>query len=195
MALPKPEFKFDVESYLAWEGEQTEKHEYHQGEIFAMVGARLPHQTLSGNVYAALKSGLRGTPCRTYLDGTKLRIDADDAVLYPDVMVTCDPRDKSGEDRYLSWPILIVEILSDSTAAYDMGPKFALYRKLDTLREYLIIDPDSRRIEVFRRNDANLWVLHDFTGQAVVELKSIDVTLPAEVIFEDLDQAASSISA
>lgn len=195
MALPKPEFKFDFESYLAWEGEQTEKHEYHQGEIFAMVGARLPHQTLSGNVYAALKSGLRGTPCRTYLDGTKLRIEADDAVLYPDVMVTCDPRDKSGEDRYIAWPILIVEVLSESTAAYDLGPKFALYRKLETLREYLIIDPDSRRIEVFRRNDASLWVLHDFTGEASVELTSIGITLPADVIFEDLDQAASSVSA
>jgi Uma2 family endonuclease len=195
MALPKPEFKFDLESYLAWEDEQIEKHEYHQGEIFAMVGARLPHQTLSGNVYAALKSGLRGTPCRTYLDGTKLRIEADDAVLYPDVMVTCDPRDKSGEDRYLSWPILIVEVLSESTAAYDLGPKFALYRKLETLREYLIIDPDSRRIEVFRRNEANLWVLRDFTGESIIELTSIGVTLPAEVVFEDFDQAASSVSA
>lgn len=195
MALPKPEFKFDFESYLAWESEQTEKHEYHQGEIFAMVGARLPHQTLSGNVYAALKSGLRGTPCRTYLDGTKLRIEADDAVLYPDAMVTCDPRDKSGEDRYIAWPILIVEVLSESTAAYDLGPKFALYRKLETLREYLIIDPDSRRIEVFRRNDVGLWVLHDFTGEAAVELNSVDMVLPAEVIFEDFDQTPSSESA
>lgn len=195
MALPKPEFKFDFESYLAWEGEQAEKHEYHQGEIFAMVGARLPHQTLSLNIAAALKSGLRGTPCRTYLDGTKLRIEADDAVLYPDVMVTCDPRDKSGEDRYLAWPILIVEVLSESTAGYDMGPKFALYRKLETLREYLIVDPDSRRIEVFRRNEANLWVLHDFTGEAAVTLDSVGVTLPTGVMFEDLDQATSSVSA
>jgi Uma2 family endonuclease len=186
---------YDLEAYLAWEAEQVEKHEYHRGKVVAKEGAGLRHQTLSGNVCAALKSGLRGTPCRTYLDGTKLRIEADDAVLYPDVMVTCDPRDKSGEDRYLSWPILIVEVLSESTAAYDLGPKFALYRKLETLREYLIIDPDSRRIEVFRRNEANLWVLHDFTGESIIELTSIGVTLPAEVVFEDFDQAASSVSA
>lgn len=75
MGLPDAEIRFDLATYLAWEAKQADKHEYHQGEVSAMVGARLPHQTISLNMAAALKQRLKGSPCRTYLDGTKLRID------------------------------------------------------------------------------------------------------------------------
>jgi Uma2 family endonuclease len=187
MALPHAAPRFDLESYLAWEAEQPEKHEYHQGEVFAMVGARLPHQAVWGSIFAALRERLRGGPCRVFPDGTKLRLDADDAVLYPDVMVTCDPRDRGAEDRFLSWPCLVVEVLSDSTAAYDLGPKFALYRRLATLREYLVVDPGARRVEVFRRDDEGRWVLYDFTAAAECTLTSVGAVLPLATIFEDID--------
>ena len=186
MGFPQLQNTLDVETYLAWEDTQVEKHEYHRGEVFAMVGARLPHQSVSGNVYSALKAALRGALCRTYLDGTKLRIEADDAVLYPDALVTCDSRDRGAEDRFVSWPILVVEVLSESTAAYDRGAKFALYRQIETLREYLVIDPDTRRVEVFRRNAEDLWVLYDFTAAKEVELSSLSVKLATELIFEDI---------
>ena len=188
MGFPQAEPRLDFEAYLAWEANQTEKHEYHHGEVFAMVGARLPHNTVSGNIFAAFRQYLRGSPCRTYIDGTKLHIAAADAVLYPDVIVSCDARDRGPEDRFLAFPALVVEVLSESTAAYDRGAKFALYRTLETLREYLIVDPDSRSVELFRRGADGHWVLHDFTDTANVEFASVGVSLAVTDLFEDVDQ-------
>jgi Uma2 family endonuclease len=188
MGLPHAEARFDMETYLVWEATQTEKHEYHRGEVFAMVGARLPHQQVSGNAAMALRQQLRGTAYRVYMSGTKLHIAAADAVLYPDVIVSCDARDRGSEDRFLAFPALVVEVLSESTAAYDRGAKFALYRTLETLREYLIVDPDSRRVELFRRGADGHWVLHDFTDAAHVDFSSIDVSVAVAELFEDLDK-------
>lgn len=189
MALPQTVERFDLESYLAWEAEQPEKHEYQAGEAFAMVGARLPHNAISGNIFSSLKQALRGSSCRAWIDGTKLRIEAADAVLYPDVMVGGDPRDNAGDDRFISHPVLLVEVLSEATAACDRGAKFALYRQLDTLREYLIVDPDSRRVELFRRDAEGRWVLFDFTGQPAVELATLSLKMSLADIFEDVSAA------
>lgn len=194
MGLPQTQTRLDFEGYLAWEAEQPEKHEYHLGEVFAMVGARLPHNTISGNLFAALKQRLRGGPCRAYIDGTKVRIDTADAVLYPDVVVSCDERDRGPEDRYLSHPALIVEVLSESTAAYDRGAKFALYRKLDSLQEYVIVDVESRSVELFRRSADGHWVLHDFTEAAAVEFASVKASVPLAEVFEDVDSGAAAAS-
>lgn len=187
MGLAQSERLLDFPAYLIWEAEQEERHEYHLGEVFAMVGARIPHNTVAGNIFAALKSGLRGTPCRTHIDRTKVRIEAADAALYPDVVVSCDARDRGPEDRFLSHPVLVVEVLSEATAAYDRGPKFALYRKLESLREYVLVDIDLRRVEAFRLGADGHWVLHDFTGAASVEFASIGQDLPMTVLFEDID--------
>ena len=187
MGLPESVGQLDFPAYLIWEAEQQERHEYHLGEVFAMVGARIPRNTVAGNIFAALKSGLRGTPCRTHIDGTKVRIEAADAVLYPNVVVSCDVRDRGPEDRFLSHPVLVVEVLSENTAAYDRGPKFALYRKLESLREYVLVDIDLRRVEAFRLGDDGHWVLHDFTGTASVEFASIGQTLAMTLLFEDID--------
>lgn len=187
MGLPESARLLDFPAYLIWEAEQEERHEYHLGEVFAMVGARIPHNTVSLNIAAALKTGLRGTPCRTHIDGTKVRVEAADAVLYPDVVVSCDVRDRGPEDRFLSYPVLVVEVLSENTAAYDRGPKFALYRKLESLREYVLVDIDLRRVEAFRLGADGHWVLHDFTGTASVEFASIGQNLAMTALFEDID--------
>lgn len=183
----KPSFTFD--QYLAWEGAQPDKHEFVRGETFAMTGARRTHVAVSLNLASAFKSHLRGTPCRTYMADLKLRVEAADACFYPDVMVTCDPRDHAA-DLVVNHPVLIVEVLSESTAAYDRGGKFAEYRKLPGLREYGLVDVDTRRVECFRRNEEDLWVLHDYTGEADCRFASIDLTLPMAVVFEDVDAAA-----
>ena len=187
MGLPESSGLLDFPAYLIWEAEQEERHEYHLGEVFAMVGARIPHNTVSLNIAAALRSGLRGTPCRTHIDGTKVPIEAADAGLYPDVVVSCDARDRGPEDRFLSHPVLVVEVLSETTAAYDRGPKFALYRQLESLREYVLVDIDLRRVEAFRLGADGHWVLHDFTGTASVEFASIGRDLAMTLLFEDID--------
>ena len=153
------------DEYLAWESEQEGKHEFLGGEIFAMVGASDRHVTIALNLASAIRECLRGGPCRVYMSDMKLRVEAVDAWLYPDVIVTCDPADHQRDMDKLA-PILIVEILSPSTEAFDRGKKFAAYRRIPSLSEYLLVDPDSSRVELYRRNAENQWVLHAPQGDA-----------------------------
>jgi Uma2 family endonuclease len=150
MTTPAVQTAFSADDYLAWEERQTDKHEYVRGEVFTMVGARREHVVVSGNLYAAFKQRLRGGPCQAYVSDLKLRVEAADAFFYPDVMVSCDQRDHAAS-LFLSHPTLIVEVLSESTAAYDRGDKFAAYRTLPSLQEYVVVDVQARRLETFRR--------------------------------------------
>ena len=184
MALPQLN-ALTLTEYMDWEAEQPERNMYYRGEAFAMVGARQAHVLVSLNIGAALKTALRGGPCRTFVSDMKLRIDAADAVFYPDVMVSCDPRDRA-TPLWLSYPVLVVEVLSDSTAAFDRGAKFSACRGIDSLMEYALVDIDTRRVEVYRRNAEGLWVLHDYAQGAAVEFASVAVVMTAEAVFEEV---------
>lgn len=188
MGTPQAAVAFSFREYLAWESEQPQKHEFVRGETFAMAGARRSHVTVCLNLASAFKSHLRGTPCRAYMAGMKLRLEEADASFYPDVMVTCDQSDHAA-DLYLSHPMLVVEVLSENTAAYDRGDKFADYRKSTSLREYAVVDINARRVECYRRNAENRWVLHDFS-EGECHFASIDLSMPLAVVFEDVDSAA-----
>lgn len=116
---------FDAAAYLAWEETQPERHEYVGGEVFAMTGARDGHNTIALNIASWLRSALRGTPCRAFIADMKLRVEAANAFFYPDVLMTCDERDKQPEAELAKQhPSLVVEVLSESTAAYDRGLRF-----------------------------------------------------------------------
>ncbi len=174
------------EEYLAWEAEQQEKHEFMAGEIFAMVGASARPVTICLNIASAFREHLRGGPCRTYIADMKLRVEAVDAWFYPDVMVSCDPADQARELDKTS-PLLIVEVLSPSTEAFDRGAKFAAYRTLRSLKEYLLIDPDSGSVELYRRDADDHWVLFADENEQAVDLQSIDLQLARATIFEDAE--------
>lgn len=189
MGLPLSQTPFDADAYLAWEAEQPEKSEYVAGEVFAMVGVRRAHATVAGNVFAALREHLRGSPCLPFIADMKLHVASADAFFYPDVMVTCDAADRRAE-LFVEHPQLIVEILSDSTAAYDRGAKFAAYRQIAALQEYVLIDVEARRVEVFRRQPGNEWLLHDYAGEATCVFDSVQLTLPMETVFEDVEDKA-----
>ena len=191
MGLPLTKPRFDADAYLAWEAEQPGKSEYVDGEVFAMAGVRREHATVALNVGAALRSHLRGSPCLSFVADMKLRVASMDAFYYPDVMVTCDGRDRRA-DLFIEHPQLIVEILSDSTAAYDRGAKFASYRQIAALQEYVLIDIDSRRVEVFRRQAGNEWLLHDYADEPVCQFDSVKLTLAMELVFEDVDNDAAA---
>ena len=180
---------FSREEYLAWEALQPDRNEYVAGEVFAlnsvvaMVGVRKKHAFIAGNIFAALHSHLKGTSCSPFISDMKLQIDAVDGFFYPDVMVSCDERDTQA-DLYLEHPVLIVEVLSDSTASYDMGLKFEFYRNIKELQEYVLVDPERLKIWLHRKNQAGEWVLHDFPNKADVLFESVGCRLLQSDIFE-----------
>lgn len=186
MSLPAPQPFFDAQAYLAWEAEQSTKHEYHDGEVFAMAGASDAHVTVTGNVYMALRNHLRGSPCSVFISDMKLRVEEDNAFFYPDVFVTCADSDR-GQSHSKSAPVLVVEVLSPATSAYDRGAKFAAYRKLPTLREYALIDPERLSLDLFRREgDSKRWVLHPIEAGGHVEWASVGLQVPLEALYEDV---------
>ena len=194
-ALPLTHTAFTPEQYLAWEANQSERHEYVGGETFAMAGGEDRNMTLAGNVYIALRQHLRGTPCAVYLGDVKLQIDEAGAFFYPDVFVTCSERDAA--DRLVKRDAkLVVEVLSPGTEGYDRGEKFAAYRRLASLAEYVLVDIAHRRVEVFRKGVDGLWVLHPFEAgggatepnhpPVALHLASVELTLTHEVLYADV---------
>lgn len=193
MALADHRQKFDAAAYLAWEAEQTERHEFVDGEIYAMTGARDAHNRVALNVAFALRGALRGTPCRIFVSDMKLHIASTDAYVYPDVLVTCHEADRApAADLMKHHPSLVVEVLSDSTGAYDRGRKFELYRSIAGLTEVLFVQPDRPQVDLFRlRPDDGLWVLHPASGlDSQLQLSSLDVALPLAALYEDVLPAA-----
>ena len=182
-AMTQP--KLTLEAFLAWENEQVEKHEFHRGEVFAMVGARRAHGRVVSNLTRRLSEALDGSPCQVFHEGMKVQIGAD-TVLYPDVFVTCDKADLATEMIFRA-PTLVLEVLSPSTQAYDRSHKFALYRGIPSLHEYILVDPDTRRVEAFRRGTDNLWVLHDMSEAVAMEAASIAARVTLADIFDGID--------
>lgn len=183
MGLPEPVARFSHEDFLAWEATQTTaKHEFVRGEVFAMVGARRSHVAVTANIVSELRARFMGGPCVALMTDMMVRVDAADCNFYPDVVVTCHDADRTA-DRVLQHPVLVVEVLSDSTEAYDRGAKFEAYRKLPSLREYVLVDPDGKKIESFRLNEAGLWELHEFAAGSDVTFASVGATVPWDAVF------------
>ena len=188
MALPKLNSGFDAAAYLAWEDTQAERNEYIAGEVLAMVGVRQSHNVATGNLYSILRRELKGSPCWVFIESVKTRVEAADCFFYPDVAVTCDARDRQTPD-YISHPILVIEVLSDSTAAFDRGAKFAAYRKLESLQEYVLVDVAAQRVEVFRRNPENHWVLYDYEAGHTLELAALALKVEMSEVLDDTEDA------
>lgn len=180
--------RMSAEEFLSWDAHEPVKHEFVRGEVFAMAGAEERHVTTALNVAMALRTHLRGTPCRTFMSDMKLRVEAADCFYYPDVLVTCSAADT--DPLVKREPVLVVEVLSPSTAAFDRGDKFADYRLLPSLREYLLLDPDKRRGDLYRKGADGLWVLHPFSTEEVVRLESVGLTLEPSVLWEEVGPAA-----
>jgi Uma2 family endonuclease len=178
----------DGEVYLAWEALQTERHEYVAGEVRAMAGARTAHNLIAGNAYIWLRQGLRGAPCSVFITDLKLLINGEGDYVYPDVVVTCDPRDRRpGEGRFISHPWLVVEVLSELTAAFDRGRKFELYRNIDTLSHYLLIDQDRPYAELFFKNLQGQWVLQPLNANDLMQIDGLGQPWPVSSLFADVD--------
>ena len=150
-----------------------------------MVGARRVHGVVVANLVRHLGNHLDGRPCRAFNEGMKLQI-AEEAILYPDLFVTCDAADLRTDMIFRS-PLLVIEVLSPNTQAYDRSQKFALYRRIPSLQEYVLIDPETRRVEAFRKGTDSLWVLHDMSEEAVMTLASIEARVPLTDLFAGME--------
>jgi Uma2 family endonuclease len=181
--------RMTAEEFLAWDEHETIKHEFVRGEPFAMAGVEDGHATAVLNIAMQLRSHLRGSGCQTFVNDVKLRVEAADCYFYPDVMVTCSATD-AAERLIKREPVLVVEVLSPSTAAYDRGDKFADYRLLPTLREYVLVDTKSRRCDVYRKGTDGLWVLHPFDPGQALRLDSVALDIGADALWDEVPPAA-----
>jgi Uma2 family endonuclease len=179
-----PANRLSLSEFLDWENRQPDRHEFHRGEVFAMVGARRAHGRVVLNLARRIAEALEGSPCQAFVENMKVQI-AQDSVLHPDVFVTCDSADLA-TDMIFKAPLLVVEVLSPTTQAYDRSQKFALYRRLESLREYLLVDPETRRVEAFRVGAQGQWVLADMSESTELVLPCIDARIPMAQVFEGL---------
>jgi Uma2 family endonuclease len=178
--------RMSLDEFLIWESAQQQRHEFIDGEVFAMAGAEDRHVTITLNVAMALRQHLAGSPCRTYMSDMNLQVAQ--RMFYPDVLVTCSDADR--QDRLIKRePTLIVEVLSTSTAADDRGEKFASYRQIATLQELALIDPATRRSDVYRRAADGLWVLHPFEPEHGIAFGSLGLVLDSAQLFAEVEGA------
>jgi len=173
--------------YLAAEEVSPFRHEYRDGEVFAMTGGTRNHNAIIGNLLVALKTQLRGSGCRCFTENIKTHIEARNAFYYPDLVVTCDDRDRPNNEQFISYPRLIIEVLSPSTARFDRTEKFADYRTIPSLTEYVLVSTDCRAIEVFQRGDRGEW--HRANPKDPVQLMGLNIAIAMDEIYEDTDIA------
>lgn len=181
--------RMTADEFLAWDETQTVRHEFVRGEVYAMAGGEDRNNTVALNIAMILRQHLRGKPCRIYMADVKLRVEAADCYFYPDLMVTCSAAD-AGDRLIKREPLLVVEVLSPSTAAFDRGEKFAAYRALPSLAEVLLVDVDALRCDLYRKGADGLWVLHPSQGDEPLSLASVALTVDAAALWADLEPPA-----
>lgn len=185
IAAKEQERYFTPEEYFAWEERQLEKHELIDGRVYAMTGGTKNHSAIAINFLLLVKSHLRGTQCQVFNSDLKVNIVNTNNYTYPDLSVTCDERDRENP-FYITYPCLIVEVLSDSTEAYDRGKKFERYRRNPNLIDYVLVSSNEMAIDIYHRNEAGDWLILISRPGDVVELKSIGLSLPIEQFYEGI---------
>ncbi|TAE00021.1 MAG: Uma2 family endonuclease [Oscillatoriales cyanobacterium] len=185
IAIPQTPQKMTVEEYLEWEAQQEIRHEYVNGEVFAMTGGTIPHNDIALNFYTALHPHLRSTGCRMNVSDVKLQVSFQSRYYYPDVIVSCDPQDLNSR-QFIQNPKIIVEILSPSTSAKDRDEKFTCYLKIPTLQEYILIDSQKIFVERYCRGEGRMWLYYSYTAGEMIALSSIGFDLPIALLYEDV---------
>jgi Uma2 family endonuclease len=188
VAQPKLAYTFD--DWLATERAALESRaEYIRGEVFAMTGASEAHNLIVVNTVASLHAQMKGRPCRVYANDLKVRVQQADAGLYPDIVALCGDRDFYGDRRdVIQNPDLIVEVLSDSTEAYTRGDKFAIYRQLASIKEFLLISQHQVRAELFTRQPDDRWLFSDYSALGdTVPLPSVGCSLALAEVYDKVD--------
>jgi len=177
--------KLTPEEYFAWEEKQLLRHEYINGEVYAMSGGTQNHGQITSNVIFIVKDHLRGGGCQVGNFDCRVNIFETKNYIYPDVSVTCDKRDLTAIQA-IQYPCLIAEVLSPSTASYDRGYKFRLYRRNPSLQDYVLVDAEKIAIDLYRKNDRGNWEIFNYQSGDNIELQSIDLSFSIESVYEDI---------
>jgi Uma2 family endonuclease len=178
--------KYTIEEYLEMENAATEKHEYYQGEVFAMSGAKVPHNRIVSNLHTNIGIILKAHSCQPYGSDLRVHIEKNTLFTYPDISIVCDPVITLHDDQYnVLNPTVIIEVLSPSTKTYDRGDKFKLYRDIPTLKEYILVDSESYSIEDFYVNEQGNWELNEYKSlEETLTFNSIGVSLSLADIYD-----------
>ncbi len=187
MGLPKPNQKLTVAEYLAIERKAETKSEFFDGEMFAMAGGTKAHSVIGANLVAELHFKLKGKPCRTFNSDMRV-MTSRRLYTYPDVSVACGEQQFDDEisDTLLN-PVLLIEVLSESTEGYDRGKKFDNYRTIASLREYVLVSQTEPMVLTFLRNDDGSWKMQPIHGlDQTVTFESINVSIPMSDIYRDV---------
>ncbi len=185
--IANPEFQYMTpQEYLEWEATQELRYEYIDGEVFAMTGGTKPHNRIALNLATSLDGFLTEKGCDIYIADVKVQIADLNSYHYPDIVVTCDARDKESNE-WVEYPCLIVEVLSPSTEAFDRGKKFTRYRQLSTLKEYVLIQSTEMSVDCFRLNEQGLWVYYPYTAKDTLALESVGFSIPVESLYRQVN--------
>lgn len=190
----QPKTFYTAEEYLTLERSCETKHEYYNGEIFAMGGASKQHVLIVTNVVVELGSKLKDGPCTVYSTDLRVQVAPTGLYTYPDVIVLCDqPRFSDEQEDTLLNPALIIEVLSESTKDYDRGGKFEQYRTIESFVEYLLIAQDRPHVEHHTRQPDETWILHETNSlEATIQLKSVRCSLRIADIYAKIDFPATA---
>ncbi len=150
------------QEYLTIERAAEIRHEYYNGEMFAMSGASLAHNTIAGNIFAVFREQFADRDCQAFIADMRVKVDRKGLYTYPDVVTACDPQFEDEELDTLINPRVIVEVLSKSTEDYDRGTKFEMYRRLPSLQDYVLVSQDKMHVEHFQRQPDGRWILEEF---------------------------------
>lgn len=172
-----------VDDYLLPEGTSAVRHEYVGGELYAQAGASRGHNLVAGNIFARLWNAAQESPCEVLVNDMMLRV-AEDVFYYPDVLVTCDPDDT--DPRFVTRPCLIVEVLSPSTTAIDRREKLLAYRRLPSLKAYVMVYQDEVRVERYSRDERGAWWQAEVLGEGRVPFPCPEVELTLADLYEGL---------
>jgi Uma2 family endonuclease len=185
--------RYTPEEYLELERKADFKSEYDGGFITAMSGASTEHNLIAGNFFAEIKSQLKGRPCTVFISDMRLCVSSTGLYTYPDVMAVCGERQYLAADLdTLLNPSMIVEVLSTSTESYDRGRKFGHYRRLASLKEYVLVSQDEVKVERYTRRGDD-WILTEFTSlDDVLRLTSIDCEIPLREIYDSVEFSGES---
>jgi Uma2 family endonuclease len=178
--------KVSIEEYLEMENAADEKHVYYKGEIFAMSGAKVPHNAITTNFLGILYSKLKGKKCKLFNSDQRIHIPSNTLFTYPDISIVCGEILTLNDDDYnVLNPTVIIEVLSKSTKNYDREEKFKLYRDIKTLKEYILVDSASIHMEVCRLNESGHWELEEYNALSdTLLIKAINESIVLAEIYD-----------
>jgi Uma2 family endonuclease len=180
--------KITVAKYFEIERESSEKHEYFEGELFAMAGGKKNHNLIISNLIAIFHGFFKNKQCVVYPSDMKVAIDKYSHYTYPDISLVCGTSEfvNETEDSLIN-PIVVIEVVSESTEKYDRGKKFQSYRMISSLKEYILVSTEYKKIEIFTRSDNNKWILSESDNSGIIKLNSIEYELKLEDVYEKVE--------